>query len=94
MNFTSITVKSTRIRFLKLVVLGVTLLPDDLSNIGKKNMARGVNILKNNSKGKVGKNLFIFLDSGRNIYSFFKKKNSIFTCLNMPRQIKTFNATK
>ena len=74
MNFISITVKSTRIRFLKLVVLGVTLLPDDLSNIGKKNMARGVNILKNNSKGKVGKNLFMFLDSGRNIYSFFKKK--------------------
>ena len=74
MNFTSITVKSTRIRFLKLVVLGVTLLPDDLSNIGKKNMARGVNKLKKNTKGKVGKNLFIFLDSGRNIYSFFKKK--------------------
>ena len=25
-------------------------------------------------KGNVGKNLFVFLDSGRNFYSFFKKK--------------------
>ena len=50
------------------------MLPDDLSNIGKKNMARGVNKLKNNSKGNVGKNLFVFLDSGRNFHSFFKKK--------------------
>ena len=64
MNFTSITVKSTRIRFLKLVVLGATLSPDDLSNIGKKNMARGVNKLKKNTKGNVGKDLFVFLDSG------------------------------
>ena len=72
MNFTSITVKSTRIRFLKLVVLGVTLLPDDLSNIGKKNMARGVNKLKKNSKGNVGKDLFVFLDSG---FILFLKRN-------------------
>ena len=47
-------------------------------------------------KGNVGKNLFVFLDSGRNYYSFFFKKNSIFTCLtlNMPRQIKKINTTK
>ena len=71
------------------------MLPDDLSNIGKKNMARGVNKLKNNSKGNDGKNLFVFLDSGRNFHSFFKKY-SIFTCLtlNMPRQIKKINTTK
>ena len=37
-------------------------------------MARRVNILKKNSKGNVGKNLFVFLDSGRNFDSFLKKK--------------------
>ena len=57
--------------FKKLAVLGATLLPDDLSNIGKKNMARGVNILKNNSKGNVRKNLFVFSDLGCNFHSFF-----------------------
>ena len=76
--------------------MGATLLPDDSTNIGKKNMARGVNIPEKNWKGNVGKNLFVFLDSGRNFHSFFKKKNSIFTCLtlNMPRQIKKINTTK
>ena len=71
------------------------MLLDDLSNIGKKNMARGVNIPKQNSKGNVGKNLFVFSDSGRNFHSFLKKK-LIFTCLtlNMPLQIKIFNPTK
>ena len=44
-------------------------------------MVRRVSILKKNSKGNVGKNLFVFLDSGRNFHSFLKKKNSIFTCL-------------
>ena len=63
--------------------MGATLSPDDWSNIGKKNMARRVNILKKNSKGNVGKNLFVFLDSGRNFDSFLKKKNSIFTCLTL-----------
>ena len=103
--FTSITITSTRIRFLKigtnwidlkLVVLGATLLPDDWSNIGKKNMARRVSTPKKNSKwhysiyqGNVGKNIFVFWESGRNFNLFFFS-NSIFTCLtlNMPRQIK------
>ena len=57
--------------FKKLAVLGATLLLDDLSNIGKKNMARGVNKLKKNTKGNVGKNLFVFLDLGCNFHSFF-----------------------
>ena len=54
--------------------MGATLLPDDSTNVGKKNMARGVKIPKQNSKGNVGKNLFVFSDSGRNFHSFFKKK--------------------
>ena len=65
---------------MKLAVLGATLLSDDLFNIGKENVARGVNTPKKNSKwyysiyqGNISKNLFLFLESGRNFHSFFKK---------------------
>ena len=37
-------------------------------------MARGENIPKQNSKGDVGMNLFVFSDSGRNFHSFLTKK--------------------
>ena len=37
-------------------------------------MARGVKIPKQNSKGNVGMDLFVFSDSGRSFHSFFLKK--------------------
>ena len=82
------------LNWFKISRLGATLLPDDSTNIGKKNMTQKVNIPEKNWKGNFDKNLFVFLDSGRNFNFFFV--NSIFTCLtlNMPRQIKTFNTTK